>query len=419
MLSQVIAGIRRFRHKKYLNISLTAFFLLALLLSCTLFRETVSGPALRPLQPREVTSHAWPDDMNFQDLEQAVSRSISYYERVSPATRFDYAGLQYSPAEMISSMKLFLNVINNTDAADLPQKLKNTFLFYESRNAEGEALFTGYYEPILDGSLVQNGDFTEPLYRTPDDLIQVDLGKFSDAWKNEKIVGRIEQNQLVPYDRREEIVYQNSLQGRADPIVYVDEIELFFLQIQGSGLVRLRDGSLKRVNYAQKNGHPYVSIGQFLKDRIPPEEMSLQGIKSYLYDHPEEVRGVLNHNQSYVFFRETDEGPLGNIEVPLTAGRSIAMDSRVVPKGGLAYIETELPVIDDGRITGWRSAGRFAVVQDTGGAIRDHGRVDLFLGSGKEAELTAGNLKNRGRVFVLVARKEYLEEKPLQPVAKK
>jgi membrane-bound lytic murein transglycosylase A len=138
--------------------------------------------------------------------------------------------------------------------------------------------------------------------------------------------------------------------------------------------------------------------------------MSLQSIKSYLYDNPDEARGILSHNQSYVFFRETAEGPLGNIEVPLTPGRSIAMDSRIVPKGGLAYIETELPVFDNDRMVGWRTAGRFALVQDTGGAIRDHGRVDLFLGSSNEAELTAGHLKQGGRVFVLVARKEYLEE---------
>jgi membrane-bound lytic murein transglycosylase A len=352
--------------------------------------------------------------MKYEGLERAVSQSIRYYERLGPDKIFHYGEVQYSPDEMIASLALFLNIVKNTDIRDLPQKLHNTFLFFESRNSEGSAFFTGYYEPLLEGSLIRSEKFSEPLYGTPDDLIQVDLGRFSDEWKNEKIVGRIHQKELLPYDSREEIVYQSSLKERADPIVYVNEIELFFLQIQGSGIVRLRDGTLKRVNYAQKNGHPYVSIGRLLKDRIPPEEISLQSIKSYLYEHPDEVRGILNHNQSYVFFRETTEGPLGNIEVPLTPGRSIAMDSRVVPKGGLAYIETELPVFDNDGIAGWRTAGRFALVQDTGGAIRDHGRVDLFLGSGNEAELTAGHLKRGGRVFVFVARKEYLQEYPLQ-----
>jgi len=369
---------------------------------------------LSQLHAHEMYLRAWPDDMNYKGLERAVLQSMRYYERLGQDKLFQYGELQYSPDEMIASLALFLNIVKNTDKSDLPQTLKNTFLFFESRNSEGGAFFTGYYEPTLEGSLVRTEEFSEPLYGTPDDLIEVDLGRFSDEWKNERIVGRIQQKQLVPYDSREEIVYQLSLKERARPIVFVNEIELFFLQIQGSGLIRLRDETLKRVNYAQKNGHQYVSIGELLKDRIPPEEISLQSIKTYLYDNPDEVRGILNHNQSYVFFRETAEGPLGNIEVPLTPGRSIAMDSRIVPKGGLAYIETELPVFDNDRIVGWRSAGRFVLVQDTGGAIRDHGRVDLFLGSGNEAELTAGHLKQKGRVFVLVARKEYLNENPLQ-----
>ena len=125
--------------------------------------------------------------------------------------------------------------------------------------------------------------------------------------------------------------------------------------------------------------------------------------------HPDEVRDILSHNQRYVFFRVVDEGPLGNIEVPLTAQRSIAMDSRIIPKGGLAYIETELPVFENGKIIKWKPVGRFDLVQDTGGAIRDHGRVDLYIGSGNDAGLVAGSIKNRGRSFLIVARKEFLQ----------
>jgi membrane-bound lytic murein transglycosylase A len=408
-----------FMNKKFLAAFMISLLFVSLLYSCTLLARRPAGPVLSQLHPYEIYQHAWPDDMHYEGLERAVSQSIKYYERLDSDTRFQYGEFQYSPDEMIASLKLFLNVVNNSDRRDLPQKLENTFLFFESMNAEGGAFFTGYYEPTIEGSVERTEEFSEPLYRTPDDLIQVDLGKFSDEWKDRKIVGRIEQNQLVPYDSRDEIVYQHSLQERARPIVYVNEIELFFLQIQGSGLIRLRDGTLKRVNYAQKNGHPYVSIGPLLQERIPPGEISLQSIKSYLYDHPDEVRAILDQNQSYVFFRETAEGPLGNIEVPLTPGRSIAMDSRIVPKGGLAYIETELPVFENDRVAGWRTAGRFVLVQDTGGAIRDHGRVDLFLGSDRKAELTAGHLKNRGRVFVLVARKEYLQETPFLQVTRK
>ena len=213
----------------------------------------------------------------------------------------------------------------------------------------------------------------------------------------------------VSYDSRDDIVYEESLKDRARPIVYVSEIELFFLQIQGSGLVRLSDGTLLRLNYAQKNGHPYRSIGQVLKEEIPQEEMSLQSIKAYLYANPDRVRDIFSYNQSYTFFREVKEGPLGNIEVPLTPNRSIAMDNNFIPKGSLSFIETELPVIEDGTIIDWRPAKRFVLIQDTGGAIRDHGRVDIFMGHGGKAGIAAGHLKHKGRVFIIVARKEFLD----------
>jgi membrane-bound lytic murein transglycosylase A len=358
----------------------------------------------------QVRLHDWSDDMHHNGLERAVAQSIRYYSQLSPEKIFQYGKFTYSPDEMIASLTLFMNIVNQSDGGDLSGKLQKMFLFFESRNGDGEAFFTGYYEPLLEGSTVPAGDLTEPLYETPADLIEVNLGEFSDQWHNERIVGKLQGNRLIKYDSREEIVYDLSLKERAKPLAYVNEIELFFLQIQGSGLIKLRDGTLKRVNYAQKNGHPYVSIGKVLRDRIPPEEISLQSIKSYLYNNPDEVRDILSHNQSYVFFREVDEGPLGNIDVPLTPARSIAMDRRVVPGGGLAFIETKLPVFENGKIANWQSVRRFALIQDTGGAIRDHGRVDIFLGNEKNAEMTAGHLQQAGRVFLIVARKEFLKQ---------
>jgi membrane-bound lytic murein transglycosylase A len=188
----------------------------------------------------------------------------------------------------------------------------------------------------------------------------------------------------------------------------VNEVELFFLQIQGSGIVRFPDGSVKRVNYDSQNGRPYRAIGQLLKDRIPEESMSLQALKEYLSAHPDEVRSILSYNESYVFFREVDEGPLGDIEVPLTPLRSIAMDRRNVPRGSLAFIETSVPVFDKGMQVGSKPIKRFVLVQDTGGAIRGHGRADIFFGHGTEAELVAGHLKSPGRVFLIIAKKEFL-----------
>ncbi len=395
--------------KGSLFISLCLLLCLFLVISnCTLVVKPPAGPQLKELTFREVHSHAWEDDLNFEGMEMAVAQSIKYYKKLPANKTFNYGELIYSPEEMVSSLELFLTTLKEYQGKDRVQQLRSKFLFLESKNSEGGAFFTGYYEPLLEGSLVPAEEFPEPLYQKPDDLIDVDLGQFSERWKNEQIVGRLKGKRLVPYDSRDEIVNNNSLSARAKPIAYVVEIELFFLQIQGSGLIKLPDGKVMRVNYAGTNGHPYRVVGTILKDKIPPDRMSLQAIKEYLYAHPDEVKKILSYNQSYTFFRETGEGPLGNIEVPLTPDRSIAMDRNVVPRGGLAYIETELPLFDNGHITGWKPARRFVLVQDTGGAIRDHGRVDIFFGNGEKAELTAGHLKQKGRVFIIVAHKEFL-----------
>ncbi len=392
------------------RIFLSAIFLIVIFYGCTLFVKTPIAPRLEQLSQRFVSQYKWSDDLDFADMEQAIEESLNYYRRLPPSYSFKYGDTIYSPEEMISSLTLFLHVMNNFQGSEIVEQLREKFLFFESKNEDGRAFFTGYYEPTLEGSLSPTDEYYEPLYETPEDLVEVDLGKFSSKWANDKIVGRVLDNQLVPFDSREDIVYRNSLAERAKPIVYVNGIELFFLQIQGSGLISLNDGSILRVNYAQKNGHPYRAIGRILKDKIYPAEISLQSIKEYLYAHQDEVRDILNYNQSYIFFRKVQSGPLGNIEVPLTPGRSIAMDRQVIPRGGLSYIETELPVFENGEIIGWKQVNRFMIVQDTGGAIRNHGRVDIFLGNSRAAEMTAGHLKNTGRSFLIVARKEFIRD---------
>jgi len=390
-------------------LSLTLCILFLFFTACTASVRQ-DGPSLVKLSSRQVHSYDWTDVLDVDGLKHAVEQSKSYYEKLPPSRLFQYGNLAYSPEEMINLLDLFMETIENYTGDERVRLLRKDFHFFESINSDGEAFFTGYYEPVLEGSSVWTDEFPEPLYGISEDLIEVDLGKFPGNWGGERIVGRLEGNRLVPYDSREDIVYGLSLKERAMPLAYVRGIELFFLQIQGSGLIRFSDGSFKRVNYAQKNGHPYRSIGRLLSDRIAPEEISLQTIKQYLYNNPDEVRGVLSYNKSYTFFREVEEGPLGNIEVPLTPERSIAMDRRIVPKGGLAFIETELPVFDNDSLRGWRPVRRFVLVQDTGGAIRDHGRVDLFFGHDSNAELSAGHMKQRGRVFLLVARKELLNK---------
>jgi membrane-bound lytic murein transglycosylase A len=395
--------------KNYLFRFSASFILIFLNYSCALFIKPPAEPTLEQLSTEEVYSNEWKDDLDFKALQQAIQESIRYYKQLPSKNKFHYGKFVYSPEEMEASMELFLKIIGTLKGKEQMMQLREKFLFFESKNSQGDAFFTGYYEPILDGSLVPTLEFQSPIYETPVDLIEVDLGQFRQKWKNEKISGRLKGNRLIPYDARENIAYNLSLKNRAKPIAYVNEIELFFLQIQGSGLIRLPDGSLKRINFASQNGHPYKAIGSLLKGKIPPDKMSMQSIKEYLYANPDEVREILSYNQSYTFFREVEDGPLGDIEVPLTPGRSIAMDRRFIPRGALAFIETELPVFENGQIIRLEPVNRFVLVQDTGGAIRDHGRGDIFIGQGSNAELIAGHLKQRGRIFLIAARKEFLK----------
>ena len=382
------------------------------LTGCGLFRRPIIP--FEHLDPDDVESYFWEDDLNFQMLEDAIQQSLRYYRRVSDSKSFKFGTLSYSANEMETSLELFIQCIKNAQNSDHPystlmKHIAERFHVFESRNPEGKAFFTGYYEPILEGSLTLTDNYTIPLYQRPNDIAKVHVGDFIKKYKNVWITGRVKGKKFVPYDTRDQIVYRNSLAGRAEPIVYVkNHIELFFLQIQGSGIIQLQDGELLRVNYADQNGKEYRAIGALLRDEIPKEEMSLQSLKKYLYDHEDDVRKILNYNQSYTFFRKVEEGPLGNIQVPLTPKRSIAMDHRLLPKGCLAYIESSPGMDKENTWQSQETFRRFVVIQDTGGAINGHGRADIFWGNGTDAETIAGNMKQYGRIFLIVAKKEQL-----------
>ncbi|MHB8836732.1 MAG: murein transglycosylase A [Candidatus Methylomirabilia bacterium] len=370
---------------------------------------------LLTLSPGELRKRPLVDDGDFTGLAPALLQSIRYYHRLPESATFPYGDLVYTSREMEASTALFLKIIEETTGEERAATIREKFIAFESRNERGAAFFTGYFEPVLPGSLVRTEAFRAPLYAVPADLVTLELAPYADSGlvpaelRGKSLRGRLQGRKFVPYDDRDRISFGNALDGRAEPIAWVaDEVELFFLQIQGSGLIRLEDGSLLRVNYADQNGHPYRAIGKLLRDRIPPDQMSLQSLKAYLREHPELVREVLDYNPSYTFFRRVEEGPLGNIQVPLTPGRSLAMDARLAPKGGVAWFETTLPAAATPGAPAPVPVRRFGVVQDTGGAITGHGRVDIFWGTGDEAEKVAGPFKQEGRVFLLVARKEFL-----------
>ncbi|MFH1102181.1 MAG: MltA domain-containing protein [Pseudomonadota bacterium] len=351
------------------------------------------------------------DDMIYDGLEYGIQNSVSYLRRLSPDTPFFFGEDLYTAAHLIRSADEFWNFIRQKPAEqDLNRFIRSRFIIYKATGIEGtgELLFTGYYEPILFGSLEEKPPYLIPVYPRPNDLTIIDLSLFSTGCEKKTIIGRYTGESIVPYYDRREIDVEKTLEGKLKPLAYLkDPVDLFFLQIQGSGRLYLDSQEAANLHYHVTNGHPYRSIGKLLieTNKIPRSEMSMQRIRSYLMNHPEEAQEILNHNPSYVFFKFEKEGPKGSLDVVLTPGRSIALDRRIFPSGSLAFISSQKPIVDpDGRIRSWSSFSRFALNQDTGGAIRGPGRADLFWGNGPYAEIAAGHMQHRGQLFFLVLR---------------
>ncbi|HLI10174.1 MAG TPA: murein transglycosylase A [Alphaproteobacteria bacterium] len=266
-------------------------------------------------------------------------------------------------------------------------------------NGMAEGLFTGYYEPELHGALHRYGRYTVPLYGRPQDLVTVELGLFDAGLKGKRIDGRVVDGALRPYPTRAEIE-AGALDGKATPLLWVDDpIEAFFLEIQGSGRVVLEDGAVVQVGYAAQNGRNYRSIGKLLVERgaMTLDEVSLQSLKAWLRDHPGQAKELMDENPAYVFFRKLPgETPLGAEGVPLTPGRSLAVDPRFVPYGCPVWLDIENPVSGVGRLR------RLVIAQDTGSAIKGPVRGDLFWGTGSRAEEIAGHMRARGAYYLLL-----------------
>lgn len=275
---------------------------------------------------------------------------------------------------------------------------------HEVFNPDGtaEGMVTGYYEPLIKGDRKRTEKARYPIYAAPADLIVVDLAEVYPELKNLRLRGRLQGNRVVPYATRSEISDANGA-FRGKPIAWAeDPVDLFFLQIQGSGRIELPDGTHMRIGYADQNGHPYKSIGKLLVERgeLKLEEASMQGIKAWAEANPDKLPELLNSNPSYVFFRELPDGlsgPLGALGVPLTAGRSIAVDPKYIPLGAPVFLSTTWP-------NSARPLNRLMMAQDTGGAIRGAVRADFYWGFGAAAGELAGRMKQQGRMWVLLPR---------------
>ncbi|MBI5590938.1 MAG: MltA domain-containing protein [Deltaproteobacteria bacterium] len=360
-------------------------------------------PALVKLTPSAYP--ALPDDLNYEGLNRCIQMSLAYLRKLPRDRAFSFGTDSYTAAHLIRSLEVFQEFIQTGPSADqITAMIRSDFEVYRAAGASEKVLFTGYYEPVLKGSLKETPHYRYPIYSRPDDLIAVDLSAFSAKYAGETITGRFTGQTLVPYYDRKTIENREIFKGQA--LAWVgDPVDLFFLHIQGSGKIMLDQGKILNVHYHATNGHPYRSIGKVLIDqgKIPKSEISMQAIRAYLKSHPEEQDTVLSANPSFVFFKTETDGPLGNLNVPLTPGRSLAVDKKIFPPAALMYIQAQKPVMTEpGQLGAWEDFGRFALNQDTGGAITGPGRADIFWGNGPYAELAAGHLQHRGDMYFLI-----------------
>jgi membrane-bound lytic murein transglycosylase A len=333
-------------------------------------------------------------------LRPGLEDSLGYIlRRPQGSVCVNRPGLKLTWGQLGDGVAELIGLLPRLDAE--PDLLARRFVWFKVMPA---TLLTGYYEPWLEGSLSPDQEYRYPLYGKPDDLKTVDLGSFHYRWKGQTLTYRIEDDRIVPYHDREAIDGEGVLSDAGKEIAWVkNPVDIFFLQIQGSGRMVLPDGTVRHVLYSGRNGRRFVAIGKLLLRQgiIPREEMSMQRIKRFLNENPEKAKELMFKDPSYVFFTLSDTGPYGAMHSILTPKVSVAVDRTVVPLGSVLALNTALMDYDTGRADPFFS---LVLAQDTGGAIKGT-RLDLFCGSGDDAEYLAGHLQEEARAFMLVSRR--------------
>ena len=343
------------------------------------------------------------DDLDTASLLLAIDRSLHYYDGAGRNQTFRLADRVVSAVQMKETLVAFRNIFQS--GASIQQKKKRIaedFLVIPATGENGGGiLFTGYYEPLLEGSLTQTDKYKYPLYKPPPDIVMEKVSK------NETKISRKVNGQTVPYYTRREIDIDGVLQGRNLELLWVsDPVELNSLHTQGSGKIRLENGEILTVSYAQNNGRPFssVTLNMLNQNKIAKGETTYRGFKTWLKGKSEkEIFEVLSFNERYIFFRFVDREPVGALGEPVTPDRSIAADPAHYPQGALAFIRLRKPVLDDDyNVISRVDFSRFVLNQDKGSAIKGPGRIDLFCGFGPQARATAGSLKEKGDLYFLL-----------------
>jgi len=348
--------------------------------------------ALSPAECRAVVQ----DDASFTELRAAAQRSLDYLERLPPPRTLPALD---RTVRVDALAGMLADLATAPDLAAWRDTACGRFRVYRAdlagaRDGRG-LLVTGYYQPELAARRERDARFRVPLYRTPRDLVDVDLTPFCPACAGRVAQGRVNDGDVVPYYTRAQID-AGALIGKADVLAWLDDpVDAFFLAVQGSGLLRFDDGVEMQISYASSNGRAYTSVGRLLVEqgKLTRDEVSLQRIRAYLRAHPDEAPALLAANERYIFFRAVPAGPVGSLGVPLTAGRSVAADQSVYPAGGVALLRI------DGAATDYQ---RVVLVQDAGAAITGPARLDVYWGSGAAAEAIAGPMRDPGVLYLVL-----------------
>ena len=373
--------------------------------------ENEPAAALSPVNPEDFPDFA--DGGGRKGLLESIEHSLAYYKALPSYTSFYFGQDVYSAATLIDSLKRLQVILKNPiEPAKLNEIFKKEFSVYKSAGAgaQGKVTFSSYYEASLKAKFSSDAEYRYPLYARPADLLDADLGSFVPRLKGERIAGRAEGKNILPYYTREDIDSGGAIKGRGLEIAWAkNPLDILFLQIQGSGWIEIAGSTqIYHIRYAGDNGRPFVSVGQYLigSGRIPGEGFTKDRMIDYLNGLSEaERQSMLNRNPRYIFFEITSAttATRGSLLVPLTAERSIASDPKFYPPGALAWIKTERPVFDsDWKLAGKEAFSGFVLNQDEGGAIKGAGRIDFFAGRGKKAEKMAEKLWFTGDLYFFV-----------------
>lgn len=366
----------------------------------------VEKPRFEPLTMAQALERARQMDPSSQglkswrDLEPGLRASLSYVSgKPAGGVAVDRPGLKLTWEGLRLTLEDLLAALPFLD--EDPALLAQVFAWFP---LEQDTLVTGYYEPFLEASLEPHPAYPYPIYGAPQDLLITDLGEFHPRWRGQKLHYRLGKNGIKPYHSRGEIDFKGALSGKGAELAWVkDRVELYFLQIQGSGRLILPDGSIKHVLYSEKNGRELAMLGRTVINRgyLTRDEASAPRIKSFVQKNPHLAQELLSADKSYVFFRLADKGPFGSMGKLLTPMSSIAVDRHLVPLGAALAMSAPLPAPKSGgpaRLSG------LMLAQDTGGAIVGN-HVDLFCGSGPYAEFVSGRMRNPGQLHILVSRR--------------